>query len=373
MPALSRDRHLWLALSPHGYGHAAMTAPVVAELRRRCPGLRLTIQTALPFDFLASRYGTDFVHVATIPDFGLCMTSATGVDSDATADAYAALLARWPALLAEEAARLRAARPGLVLANVPPLTIAASAAAGIPVVALSSLNWCDLYAQYCGHRPEAEATVRCLRQAYGAAESFLRCTPAMAMTLPNLEEIGPLASRGCDRRAELRMALRAGEGVRLGLIAFGGFDYRLDLARWPVVPGWMWLSALSAPVPPDRADVVAWQRGGLDFHDLVASVDLVVTKPGYGLYSEAGVCGTAMLTVPRPDWPEAAPFNAWLARHTRCRELAPDALLSPDLAGVLAELFRRPQPQPAEPSGVGEAAAAILRIWAAHGDGCERS
>ncbi|TAN60870.1 MAG: hypothetical protein EPN20_13195, partial [Magnetospirillum sp.] len=52
---LSFSPHLWLALSPHGFGHAAMTAPVVTELRRRRPGLRLTIQTGVPRAFLESR------------------------------------------------------------------------------------------------------------------------------------------------------------------------------------------------------------------------------------------------------------------------------------------------------------------------------
>ena len=58
--------HLLVALTPHGFGHAAMTAPVVDELRRRLPQLRLTLQTAIPRTWLASRYREPF---ELIPEF----------------------------------------------------------------------------------------------------------------------------------------------------------------------------------------------------------------------------------------------------------------------------------------------------------------
>ena len=35
--------HLFVSLTAHGYGHLAQVAPVVAELTRRLPGLRLTV------------------------------------------------------------------------------------------------------------------------------------------------------------------------------------------------------------------------------------------------------------------------------------------------------------------------------------------
>lgn len=353
--------HLWLTLTPHGYGHAVMTAPLVAELRRRRPGLRLTIQTELPRAFLATRYGSDFELVDSIPDFGMVMTSAVGVDVPASAAAYARLAARWPDLVAAEAARLARARPDLVLANVPPLSLAAAAAAGIPSVAFSCLNWYDLYRHYCGDRPEAPAVLARLGEAYGAARLFLRCAPAMAMTLPNCHDVGPVAALGRRRGRELRTKLRMPAETRVGLLAFGGIDYRLDLTRWPAVPGWVWVSALNE-APPVRPDMAAWQETGIPFADLIASVDLVVTKPGYGTYTEVALAGIPVLAVPRPGWPESEPFNAWLAGHTRCLEVAPERLTSPELPALLDTLFAQNPRPAAAPTGVAEAADAVDRI-----------
>ncbi len=355
--------HLWLALTPHGYGHAAMTAPLVAELRRRHPGLRLTIQTALPQAFLAGRYGSDFDLVEGIPDFGMVMTSAVGVDVPASAAAYAGLVARWPRLVAGEAERLARARPDLVLANVPPLSLAAAAVAGIPAVAFSCLNWYDLYRHYCSDQPEAPEVLAHLGAAYGAARLFLRCAPAMDMTLPNCRDIGPVAARGRRRGRDLRTKLRVADETNIGLLAFGGIDYHLDLTRWPTVPGWVWVCALAEP-PPTRPDMVTPQEAGISFADLIPSVDLVVTKPGYGTYTEAALSGVAVLSVPRPGWPESEALNAWIAAHARWREVPPERLLSPALPAVLDELFARRPPPPVEPFGVAQAADAIDQVLA---------
>lgn len=344
--------HLWLALSPHGFGHATMTAPLVAELRRRRPGLRLTLQTSLPPDFLALRYGA-FDLVEDIPDFGFRMRSALEVDAEASAALYQAQHADFAGVVAREAARLRAAAPDLVLANVPYVTIAAAAEVGIPVAAFSSLNWADTADHVFAGRAECDRLRAEIRAAYGRTDIFLRPTPAQAMTLPNLRDIGLVARPERKRVAEIRRQLGLEGGTRLGLIAYGGVDHRLPLERWPRLEGWFWLSSL-LDTPP-RPDMAPWQAAGVPFADLLPSVELLVTKPGYGTFSEAGLAGVPVLYEPRPDWPEAPPLQAWLARHTRCLATSAGEMLD-SLETLLQRLFSLPEQPLATPSGVEEGA-----------------
>lgn len=348
---VTAPRHLWLALSPHGYGHATMTAPLIAELRRRRPGLRLTIQTALPADFLATRF-SDFDLVPHIPDFGFRMKSALAIDLEASMAAYLAQHADFPAVVGREAERLATARPDLVLANIPYVTIAAAAAAAIPVAAFSSLNWADLADYYLGGRQECAALRSEIRASYALADVFLRPQPAQAMSLPNIRDIGPVARLGADRREEIRARLGLRPGTRLGVIAFGGVDHRLPLERWPVVPGWFWLSSLLDT--PRRADMAPWQVAGVPFSDLFPSVDLIVGKPGYGTFSEAGLAGVPVLYEPRPDWPEAPPLEAWLAQHCRCLPVSAAELVEGALPMLLQTLFSQAPRPLAQPTGVAE-------------------
>lgn len=367
MPHPSASKHLWLALSPHGYGHAAMTAPVVGALRRRRPNLRLTIQTAIPRTFLEERYGPDFEYVAEIPDFGLKMLSATRVDLDASAAAYRGLLAEFEGLVEAEANRLRQARPDLVLANVPFVTLAAAARAGIPAVALSSLNWADIYRRYLGERPEANAVWSMMRESYHTARAFLRVTPAMDMpSLDNVVDIGTVARRGRNRRDEL-----AGMGQgRVGLVAFGGIDHDLPMAKWPRVEGWTWISAHDCP--PDRDDIRSLRDAGLPFSDLAASVDVIVTKPGYGTFSEAGLSGTPVLYVARPDWPESPAMDNWLMAHAKALAVTLEDLLG-DLESQLQRLFFLPEQRVGIAEGNEQAAEFMDRMLSAETGICKRS
>lgn len=336
-----------------------MTAPLVAELRRRRPDLRLTIQTSLPRDFLATRYGT-FEHVPQIPDFGFQMLSPTAIDIEASAARYVAQHAGFPALVETEAARLRAAAPNLVLANVPYVTVAAAARAGIPVAAYSSLNWADLADHYLSDLPHCDGVRAQMRAAYAEAEVFLRPTPAQPMTLPNVRDIGTVAQLGCDRRQEVRRRLGVGEGTRLGVIAYGGIDFRLSLAGWPHVDGWFWLSSLLET--PERPDMAPWQAAGVPFADLLPSIDLIVGKTGYGTFTEAALAGIPVLYEPRPDWPEGPPLEEWLHRHTRCLPAAPGQLLDGKLEELLHTLFSLPEQPFALPTGVPEGVDILMRM-----------
>lgn len=336
-----------------------MTAPLVSELRRRRPGLLLTIQTALPRDFLATRYGV-FEHVPHIPDFGFRMCSATEVDVEASAAEYLDLHADFTAVVAGEAERLRAAAPDLVLANVPYVIVAAAAQAGIPVAAYSSLNWADMADHYFGHLPRCDDVRAQIRASYAQADVFLRPEPAQAMTLPNVRNIGPVARLGADRRSEIRARLGLGQGTRLGVIAFGGIDHRLPLERWPLLADWFWLSSLENT--PDRPDMARWQAAGVSFADLLPSVDLIVGKPGYGTFSEAGVAGVPVLYEPRPDWPEAPPLEAWLACHSRCLPARAEQMVGGELPVLLQTLFSLPKQPVAVPTGVHEGADVLERL-----------
>jgi len=353
--------HLWLALTPHGFGHAAMTAPVIEEMRRARPDLRLTIQTSIPRDFLETRYGPNFEHVTELPDFGLRMHSAISIDLDGSAEGYRHLHAQLQSVIAAEAARLVAARPDLVLANVPYVTIAAAAKAGLPVAALSSLEWADIYGHYLGKRPEAPGIMAEMVAAYNAAKVFIQVTPSMDMpSLHNLRRVGPVGRAGVERRTEVADRLGLGKGSKVGLIAFGGIDHDFDLIAWPVLEGWTWLTTLA--VPSGRRDIQPWARGGIGFSDLIASVDVVVTKPGYGTFVEAALCRIPVLYVPRPDWPECPHLDQWLESNTRAMAASPRDLAGEGLEGLLRTLFSLRLPPLTTASGNGEAAEILLDL-----------
>lgn len=350
--------HLAVAISAHGFGHGAQTAAVLAALRARHPELRLTLLTGLPRAFLHERIPGGFELIDWHGDFGMRMTSALDIDLDRSAADYAAFHAGWDARCAETGAMLERIAPDLLLANIPYLPLAAAARIGLPSVALCSLNWALIYRHYFGQRPEAPAILDCMEGAYSAARAFLCPAPSMPMPgLDNVRAIGPLAKPGRDCRAELRARLGIAASTRLVMIAPGGMPLRLSMRDWPVYDDLHWI------VPADwaaaRPDVHRFDMLGLGFTDVLASVDAVLGKLGYGTVAECACNGTPLLYIPRPDWPEEGVLTDWLQQHGRCAAVSREVLHAGRLRGTLDVLWAQPAPPCPRPTGADAAAAAI--------------
>lgn len=350
--------HLFVDITAHGLGHLAQAGPVLAALRARLPQLRLTVRSALPEFRLRARIPGEFTHLAAASDFGYVMHDSVRVDLDASAATYRRQHADWPERVAGEAAFLADLGPDLVLTDVAYLPLAGAARAGIPAIAMSSLNWADLFAHYFAGMDWAAPIQAEIDAAYAAAEFFLSLTPAMPMpSLPRLRTVGPVAALGRDRRGELRAGLGLGDDERIVLVAFGGFDQALGAEGWPVRPGLHWL--VPDGWPTGRPDMHPFARPGMPFTDLLTSADAVLGKPGYGTFAEAACNGTPLFYLRRDDWPEQDCLIDWLHAHGRCREVAAAGLADPGFTGAVDALCRAEAPPRPAPSGADKAAGIL--------------
>ena len=351
--------HLFVDISAHGFGHLAQAAPVINALAAQLPTMRVTIRSGLPQAKLHERLRCAFSHLAARSDFGYVMLDAMRVDLAATAQAYRRQHAEWEQLVDREACFLAGLQPTLVLSDVAYLPLAGAARAGIPSVALCSLNWAELFAHFFGAADWAPRIHQQMLAAYDDAEFFLRLTPGMPMAdLARRRCIGPVADIGADRRQVLHQQLACDPDERLVLIAFGGIDTQLPVAEWPQPTGVRWL------VPQGwrlrQANTSDFEPLELPMIDLLCSVDAVIAKPGYGTFAEAACNGTPLLYVRRQEWPEQDCLIEWLHAHACCAEIGETELRAGHLQATLADLWQRPRPRPPRPTGVDEAATALL-------------
>ncbi len=353
---------LLVSITPHGFGHVAQVAPVVNQLYRQYEGLELVVASSLPESFLRERIQVPFDLLDEAADFGLLMNSALDIDLQASAQAYAELHRCWDARVSEHAARLEALAPDLVLADVPYLSLAAAARAGIPGVALCSLNWADIYRHYFLGRPEASRVLDQMEAAYNSASAFLCPEPAMPMPcLTNRIDIGAIGMRGRNRRNELAERLGLAAEQKIVLVTSGGVETRFPMEQWPVSQGVSWLVRDSWQV--QHPDAYRQEACDLPFIDLVASCDAVLGKCGYGTVIECVINRTPLLYIPRPDWPEDESLVPWLKQHRAAYRVAPDLLLN----GAFADLVEQAAAMPVircDPVGADDAVrylAAMLR------------
>jgi len=177
-----------------------------------------------------------------------------------------------------------------VIADAAPAALEAARRAGVPAVAVGNFSWPWIY----DHYPRLQPWAKRLR-------AWQRPHPAVSLWPgPGLLDSGFARVHRAGlvgRRAEAH-PMPAGAV----LVSFGGFGLDALDAALPRIDGVTWV--LAPPMAPlDRPDCLYLE--GVPYPAMVAGVDVVLTKPGYGIFAEAALGQTRLLWVERGAFPEA--------------------------------------------------------------------
>lgn len=348
-------------ISGHGFGHLSISAPVLNRLGVVIPDLKLTIVSGLTEERIQSRVRFPFSYRQSNLDFGVSMMPDLSVRIEDTTKRYRQLHDRWQSSVRDYADWLDTMNCDVLLSNVSYLSLAAAQRLGIPSLALCSLNWADICRYFLSRTQEFECVHDQMVQAYASARIFLAPDPSMPMDprLP-VRRIGPVAETGRNRKKEIQTRLGTDPSCRLILVAMGGHDLQFSV-RWPEQGDLVWLVPRSWGI--EHARTVSIESLDIPFLDLLASTDLLITKPGYGSFTEAACVGKPVLYVLRPDWPEERYLVDWLHQNCCCERLDPGRLQSGEFVNdVLALLDGQPVTGPPNPTGTEEAIGAIRQL-----------
>lgn len=350
-------------VSGHGYGHATRVGEVLREVRRREPSLPITIVTSGPERLYHRAVPGAFEFRAEACDVGLAQKSALVIDEAGTVDAWRRFQAGYHARVAREARWLRENGARLVLGDIPPLAFDAAADAGVPSIALANFSWDWIYRHLAARQPALhEAADR-------AAASYARCGLLLELpfagdlaAFPRRVGIPLVARRPRVGREEARNRLDLDGTVVL--ISFGGlglpgFDPAV-LARMPAFT--FLVSDASGPLPANVRVVGAaeMEAAGLEYVDLVGAADVVVTKPGYGIVSDAIGAGTRTIYTDRGDFPEYPILVREMTRWLPSAHVTNEDLLRGAFGDAIETLCAQPMPAPPALDGARQAAERIL-------------
>ncbi|MGC3999058.1 MAG: hypothetical protein QM767_17095 [Anaeromyxobacter sp.] len=343
-------------VSGHGYGHLVRLCEVLRAVRAAAPDLPITLTGTVP-EGLVRRDVSDPLALRPVAcDVGLVQRDALEIDEAESARRCAAFDAGWEAVVEREAAFLRRSDARLVLADLPALPFEAAARAGVPAVGCSNFSWDWIYRHLAVRQPTLLASAERAARAYAHAALLLELPFAGELSaFPRREPVGFVARRPGAPRTEARRRLGL-DGRPVVLVSFGGIGVpaltRPVLAR---EAAWQWLF-------PEDLTEERLARAGLRYIDAVGASDVVVTKPGYGIVTDAIACGARVVYTERGDFPEYPVMVAEMPRWLACVHV-PNAELR---AGRIAEPIRRalelPVPPPPELGGAERAARRVLDL-----------
>lgn len=347
-------------ISGHGFGHASRTIELINAIVDRDPSLAIVVRSQVA-PWLFARTARAGVRLEPVEcDTGIAQIDSLHLDEAATVARARAFMAGIGPRVDTECEWLRQSGASMVVADLPPLGIAAAHVAGLPAIALGNFTWDWIYAGYAGGVDVA----RHIGRIYSDTTLALRLPMWGGFeTMPSVRDLPFIARRSARDPVDVRKAFGLPVDERLVLVSFGGYGLdRIDLDALTRLEGYRAIIGTSVPFGPDRSPIANLSRGsliafdetamyerGYRYEDLVSAVDVVVTKPGYGIIAECLANQTALLYTSRGHFVEYDVLVRSMPRFLRCAFIDQRDLFSGQWSAHLDQLLAQPAPaeQPA--------------------------
>ena len=329
-------------ISGHGYGHASRQIEIINAFARRRPDAGIFLRTSVTRWLLDRTIVPPFEIDDRPCDTGVVQIDSLRLDPAASIAQAVAFYRTFDARIEAEAAILKAHDVALVIADAPPLGCAAAARAGVPSFVVSNFTWDWIYEGYAEHLAGAPDLVPVIQAAYRKATGAWRLPmrggfetfAASALTDT------PFVARHATRtREETRERVGLPLDRKLALPSFGGYGLPgLDIHAIDAGEEWRVVHGMTE---------AAIYEAGLRYEDLVRAVDVVVTKPGYGIISECIANGTALVYTSRGRFAEYDVLVREMPKLLRCAFIDNASLRAGNWRTALdAAVSAPPRPKP---------------------------
>ena len=362
-------------VSGHGFGHASRTIEVINAILVKRPETRIGVRTAAPrwlFD-LTVKGKVTFSTLET--DTGVVQVDSLTLDEADSIRRAPAFHSDLVTRAASETRVLRELGAGLIVGDIPPLAFAVGGAAGIPSIGLGNFTWDWIYADYPRVRL-APSLLPAIRIAYGKASMALRLPMSGGFeNFSNVRDIPFIARHATRTREEVCKLLKLPADKPIVLASFGGYGIPgLETDALAKFKKYTVITTANLPLGRTRKEMPTAERkgsfisvneeamydAGVRYEDLVGAAEVVVTKPGYGIISEAIANDAAVLYTARGHFPEYDVLVAEMPKYVRNAFIGHDDLFAGKWELHIDKLLAQPKIKKKPETNGADVAADIL-------------
>ena len=329
---------IYIAITNHGFGHATRTASIANTIQKLCPEVLLIIVTTAPRWLLESYIEGDFILRQRAFDLGVIQADSLTMDIPATLEKLREIKKNYKSLIASEVNFIRQNRVNIILADIPFLAVGFAEATDIPCWMISNFGWDFIYRDWGGEFTEIADWIS---DWYGKSNRLFRLPfhePMSAFT--NIIDVGLTGGSPHFSPDELRSNWQINTTLeKTILLTFGGLGLQeIPYANISKFPDLQFITFdFLAPDLPNLIKVTNRQYRPVDFMPICGRI---ISKPGYGTFSEATLLEVPVVTIPRDDFAEAAFMLAGLADYNHHQILTAPEFFQ----GDWDFLYQSPQP-----------------------------
>jgi L-arabinokinase len=345
-------------ISGHGLGHASRQSAIINSLWAIRPDVQVVVRTSAPRWLFDRTLTHPCLFIPGESDTGIVQIDSLHMDTAATTQRAWEFHRTLSARAETEARLLERHGATLVAGDIPPLAFAAAAAANLPAVGIGNFTWDWIYEHYPDLLLETPELIPCIQQAYSSADVAWRLPMAGGFATFSRIIDAPLVARHAGLApAETRDTLQLPDDRPLVLLSFG--QYGIDAINWHELSKQGGLSVIvtrdplnTGPTLPAglsrdlvfEIDVAAIMERGVQYEDLVATVDVVLTKPGYSIIAECAANDTALLYTSRGNFAEYPILVNAMPHLLRCAYIEHADLFGGRWLGTVSQLLDQPTP-----------------------------
>jgi hypothetical protein len=331
-------------ITAHGYGHGVRSCRIIRAINELYPDLEIRIVSGLPVGFLDSHLGIhrNAIRAASF-DIGMCQIDSIRVDVPSTLEKIYALYSRRAECVEREADYLKCQGIGMVVVDIPAMPIEAAASIGIPRVAVGNFSWDWIYSEFLDQDPGWKPIVDVFREQYSKTDLLLRLPFCDRMqAFPHIEDIPLVSSPGKSRRSVIAERVQCDPDKKWILLSFTTLEWSEQaLGSVERLADYEFFTV--DPLRWERRNIHPLDRGQMTFSDVLASMDAVISKPGFGILSDCIANKKPLIYADRSNFLEYPILVAAIEKYIKHVHIPTAKLYRGDLEESLHAIWTAPE------------------------------
>jgi hypothetical protein len=325
-------------ITPHGFGHAVRSLEVIRHLLGSDAALQIIVVSDIPEFLVKQCVGRALPFRKKRLDVGLVQKDSVSFGLEDTKRALGLLLQNHDTLVDEEIRFFREEAIQGIVSDIAFLPFYAAFQHAIPGIGVGNFTWDWIYQSYAQFDHSWQPLIAWIREGYRRCSLLLQLPMhGDCSSCPNIRDV-PLVARKARRTpSETLEFLESDPQKQNYLISFSELNLTDSaLERLEEIDGATFF--FKHPLKFQFANGQCLDAFDLSYPDVVAAMDGVITKPGYGIVSDCLAQGTPIVYTDRGAFPEYDILVREIRRHLANAYLPSHDLYAGFWEGALREV-----------------------------------
>ncbi|MDQ0162535.1 hypothetical protein [Aeribacillus alveayuensis] len=310
-------------ISDYGFGHAARSVALIRQLLKMVKDVRVIICHSFALQFLReSLQGENRIVFRTLEtDIGYVLRKdSIEPDIEKLIVEYEKYLKKWSSLIEQERDYLQTNGIDFVISDISAFPFEAAYMLGIPSLGISNFTWHTAYQGLIADSLLLEP----LKEAYEKMTYFFSLAGSQEPDwgMQGTKQFGFFA-RNVDSN-EVNRIRKFVNPTGDQFVVFFGLGMKIDIEQLERLPIWDSPNCtfiVSSNVQVQRPNVFSIPKDYIESQHYIAVADLIISKPGWGIVSEAGCACKPLLILDRQMMKEDQHTISYLKENHLCKTM----------------------------------------------------